>query len=156
MAPHPALSTTSQRDIAWVCERLSLQVSRLFDQCDFAGAAMLFTQDCEFVRPSTYPHGALRGRQAIREIGLALPPSMRSGSQHVCSNFIVDALSDTEAVCTSLFMRFGDHRQLSERTTALPVHDHLRSVGAYDETMRLTSEGWRIHARIGRFTHGSV
>lgn len=143
-------------DIAWICQRLSLQVSRMFDQCDFAGASMLFAEDCEFIRPSTYPQGALRGRQAIRDIGLVLPESMRNASHHVCSNFIVDAHQRTHAVCTSMFLRFGDHRPLTERTTALPMSDALRSVGEYKETMLLTTEGWRIQSRIGRFSYGSV
>lgn len=143
-------------EIERACQRLSLELSRHFDACDFDSAALLFTDDGEFVRPSTYPHHPVRGRKAIQELGATLPPGMRSASRHVCTNFIVDILAPDAAVCRSLFMRFGDNRPPEDRHAALPILEALRSIGEYEERMVRTSEGWRIQSRIGRFVLGSV
>ena len=142
--------------IEWACQRLSLELSRQLDACDFEAAAGLFTEDGEFVRPSTYPHHPVRGRDAIRHLGAGLPPGLRSGSRHVCTNFIVDVAAKDAAICRSLFMRFGDNREPGQRQPPLAVVETLRSVGEYEERMVRTNEGWRVQSRIGRFVHGAV
>ncbi|WP_322027945.1 nuclear transport factor 2 family protein [Burkholderia sp. BCC1977] len=139
---------------SWSCEQLSLQVSRWFDLGDFERAAALFTEDAEFIRPSTYPNLPLRGRAAIQELGKQLPAGVMS--RHVCSNFIVEVQGKDRVVCRSLFTRFGDNRPEDTRQQPLPIAECLRSVGEYEEHMVRTPEGWRIASRIGRFIFGGI
>ncbi|HSV53011.1 MAG TPA: nuclear transport factor 2 family protein [Burkholderiaceae bacterium] len=69
----------AESHVGWVCQQLSLQATRYFDQRDFERAAALFTENGEFVRPSTYPGAALKGRAGIIAFGATLPKGWSAG-----------------------------------------------------------------------------
>jgi hypothetical protein len=129
------------------CTRLSLLASRYMDIGQFDDFAAQFTEDGEFVRPSTYPSSPLIGRTEIARV-----LQERFGgftSRHICSNLIVDVLNESKATATSSFLHLSDNGDGS--TPPISLKSSFRSMGEYFDEYFNTAQGWRIKRRVGRF-----
>jgi len=135
------------------CRELTLRASMLMDANDADRLVALFTPDLEFVKPSTYPEVSIRGREQLRTVIAGRSP--RFVSRHVCTNATADRLGPDSVRVRSYFIHFSGTRPVGA-TGALPIAEALRSVGEYDDTLRRTSEGWRIERRVGRFSFGGL
>jgi hypothetical protein len=137
------------REIEQECQRLVNLAANLMDAGAFEELAALFTEDGTFIRPSTYPDGALRGRRMIAEVlrerfGTSL-------SRHICTNLVVEVRSESEALGHSYFTHLWDAAPGAASDWPRPVHGALQSFGEYRDTFVLTAAGWRFAARVGRF-----
>jgi SnoaL-like domain len=129
------------------CSKLALTASLYMDTEGFDRFAELFTEDGEFVRPSTYPHSPLKGR---REIAQTLADRfMGVTSRHICSNLIVEAINEREATASSFFLHIS-HPDNGAQLPA-PMAGSLLSMGEYRDCFVKTEDIWRIKSRIGRF-----
>lgn len=148
------MDAASEQEISRACERVALLASNFMDACEFERMVELFTEDCEFVRPSTFPTGLLKGRHGILELAKKRPNDLVS--RHVCSNIVVSVISERKAVAHSYFLHFAGRRAPQALNAALPIENTLRSVGEYDDQFELTPAGWRIAKRVGRFVFGGI
>jgi hypothetical protein len=133
------------------CERVALDASHALDVADHELLARCFTDDCTFIRPSTWPDGAIVGRRALSDIINARDP--RYAGRHVISNLRISVLGRTEARGSSLFCNFA---AISEPGGIAPAaNGALRSVGKYEDVFVLRDDRWQIHRRVGRFVFGA-
>ena len=134
------------------CERVLLDASHALDICDMELVALSFTEDCIFVRPSTYPGRPIVGRQQLIETIRARDPLYVG--RHVISNIRVSAVSRTGATATSLFCNFAGTAD-PETGAPLAISEALRSVGEYEDHVVLRDKRWQIRQRVGRFILGA-
>jgi hypothetical protein len=134
------------------CERVVLDASYALDIRDIELVALSFTEDCIFVRPSTYPGRPIAGRQQLIEIIRARDP--RYVGRHVISNIRVSAVSRTEATASSLFCNFAGTVD-PEIGASVTIGEALRSVGEYEDYVVLRDKRWQIRQRVGRFILGA-
>lgn len=132
------------------CRRLSLEFARLNDGGRYEEVAALFTPDGVFCRPLA-PESALRGREAILTDLRCKPADVMS--HHVCSNVLIDVLSEEEAVGSTYFTVYWQRGGVTRDRPF--VFAGTVYVGTYGDRYRRTGEGWRIAERRGtnRFSH---
>jgi hypothetical protein len=133
------------------CERVALSASHALDVQDVALLKTCFTEDCTFVRPSTYPHDPVVGRDALISLVRARDP--RYVGRHVITNMRVSVVDQTSAVASSLFCNFAGKRDpLGNHTRE--IASVLRSIGEYEDAFALCNGRWQISRRVGRFVFG--
>jgi uncharacterized protein (TIGR02246 family) len=134
---------------ARACEQLVLQAAAAVDAGDAAALAALFLPDGELVRPGGEP---LRGRAAIAAATRARAADRIT--RHLVSNSRIEWLGDDAARVQSLVTLWAG----SSADTAGPRGRPARGapvVGAFDDRLQRTTEGWRIARREASFTlHG--
>ena len=116
-------------------------VVRLAQYADGLGSceqyADLFTEDADWLMPNAPRHGRadiLEGSRARRAEGGIGPGS---NSRHVIAGTAVEFVSADEAVADSYWMYFVETDQVPRMTL----------MGTYRDTMRRTSDGWRVSRR---------
>ena len=122
------------RAIEWDCARLIAHYANLNDAARWSVLAALFAPDGRMARPSA-PDMWIEGREAILAAFLSRPART---TRHVCSNIVVDVISDDEATAESAILMFTG--------AAAPL------VGSFLDRFRYTSEGWRFAERRGILT----
>ena len=134
------------------CERVVLDASYALDIRDMELVVLSFTEDCIFVRPSTYPDRPIVGRRQLIEIIRAR--DARYVGRHVISNIRVSAVSRREATASSLFCNFAGAAD-PEIGAPAAMGEALRSVGEYEDHFVLRDKRWKIRQRLGRFILGA-
>ena len=122
------------RAIEWDCARLIAHYANLNDAARWSDLAALFAPNGRMARPSA-PDMWIEGREAILAAFLSRPART---TRHVCSNIVVDVISDDEATAESAMLMFTG--------AAAPL------VGSFLDRFRYTSEGWRFAERHGILT----
>jgi len=139
-----AMGWLERLQVEQACRRLSLEFARLNDAGRYEELAALFTPEGVLSRPLA-PDVDLRGRDAILQDIRRKPPGAMS--HHVCSNVLVDVLSNEEAVGSTYFTVY---LQLGGATPHEPFQfEGTVYVGTYVDRFRRTAEGWRIAERRG-------
>ena len=122
------------------CERLIMQYCHFVDHGEASRIADLFTEDGRWWNVNA----SWDGQQEIRE-GFQLRQNNKGRmSRHVCTNVLIDVLSETEATGVtymSLYFHDGD----PERETS-PT-DCLQKLGEYRDEFVKTDIGWRFRCR---------
>jgi SnoaL-like protein len=145
--------TTEDRAILADCRDVALRASMLMDANDADRLVALFTEDMEFVKPSTYPEVSIRGRAQFRAIIATRPAGFIS--RHICTNAVADRTGADSVTVKSYFTHFSGTRPPGSGA-ALPIADALRSVGEYEDRLVRTTGGWLIARRTGRFMFGGL
>lgn len=123
------------------CEQKIHRFAQLNDAGDYEALVGLFTEDGVFRRPSKPDH-ALKGRLQILEAFKSRP---KRKSRHICTNILVDFLSDREVLVSSEVLLF-----VGETFNALPVKAVSPLwVGGFHDRMVLTDSGWLFSERVG-------
>jgi hypothetical protein len=141
----------AERALLTACERIILQAALLMDSNRAEELVALFTKDCEFVRPSTYPDVAIRGRAEFREVIEARDPRMVS--RHVSTNIVARRTGPAEIAVHSYFTHFRGYRDIGS-DTPIPIVDTLRSMGEYHDLLIPVGREWQIRRRVARFIFG--
>lgn len=145
--------TQAEADILAECRELAVRASMLMDAGEADAMVALYTEDLEFVRPSTWPEVSIRGRTQFRDVIARRPSSFVS--RHLFTNMIADRTGPDAVRVRSYFTHFSGTRQ-DGSDAALPMDSALRSVGEYDDhIVRLDGE-WLIARRTGRFLFGGI
>lgn len=89
-------------DIEHACAKLIARYANLNDEARWEDIAALYAQDGSMTRP-TAPDDPIVGRQAILEAFTARPARQ---TRHICSNVVIDVISENEATGTSAMALF--------------------------------------------------
>ena len=135
------------------CVDAVTRASVLMDAGEADALTELFTEDLEFVRPSTYPEVAIRGREQFRQALAERDPRMVS--RHVASNIVAIRTSETEIVVRSYFTHFRGYRDVGSQVP-IPLADSLRSMGEYEDSFVQVGDRWLIARRVARFLFGGL
>ena len=136
--------TTEERHlIEHLCQRLSLEFARLNDQGRHEDVAGLFLDDGVFCRPLA-PENPLAGRESI--LSDLRRRSANVSFRHVCSNILVDVLSEREALGETYFTVYRQEWTVAERPREFSGTIY---VGRYEDRFWKTGAGWRIKERQG-------
>jgi hypothetical protein len=135
--------------IEFECRQLATLATNLMDSGDYEAMAALFTEDGVFVRPSTYPDGALKGAAVI--VATLRERFDNSLSRHLASNLVVTVKSPDQAEGHSYFTHFWCTGLDRFANLPVPLQETMQSVGEYRDRYERTQGGWRIASRTGRF-----
>ena len=122
------------------CERLIAQYCHYVDHGEAARIADLFSEDGRWWNVAA----SWDGQQAIREGFQRRQDNAGRMSRHVCTNVLVDVISDTEATAVtymSLYFHDGEPGRDSSPT------DCLQKLGEYRDRFVKTEDGWRFARR---------
>lgn len=144
---------TADREAFDACARTVTLASVYMDANDADGLVQLFTEDLEFVRPSTYPDVAIRGRAALHSA--ITERDRRMISRHIASNVAPRRLSDDRVVVTSYYTHFRGWRDVGSEEP-IPIADTLRSMGEYEDHLVRIDGEWLIARRIAKFLFGGL
>jgi hypothetical protein len=128
------MTDEQRRAIEQDCARLIALYANLNDAGRWADVADLYVQDGRMARP-TAPDEWMQGRDAILAAFLARPART---TRHVCSNIVIDVISDTQATGTSAMLLFTSE--------AAP------KVGSFHDRFVRIEAGWRFAERRGSLT----
>jgi hypothetical protein len=134
------MSPDQRRAIEWDCTRLIHLYAHLNDGGRWDELASLYVAEASMARPSA-PDDLVVGRDAILASLKARPPRL---GVHLCTNVIVDVESLTKARADSRILLFLAADQSSPPAASAPL------VGAFQDTLCHTPEGWRFVERRGR------
>lgn len=134
------MSPDQRRAIEWDCTRLIHLYAQLNDAARWDALAALYVPQGRMARPSA-PDDMIEGRDAILASLESRPP--RYGV-HLCTNVIVDVESETQAHATSRILLYLAADEASPPAASAPL------IGAYQDTLCNTLEGWRFVERRGR------
>ncbi|WP_176594232.1 nuclear transport factor 2 family protein [Sphingobium sp. EM0848] len=143
----------SNKDAYDCCIQTVTLASVYMDANDADALVQLFTEDLEFVRPSTYPDVAIRGRSELHAVVTERDPCMVS--RHVASNIAPRRVDDRHIVVKSYFTHFRGWRDV-DSIQAIPIDDTLRSMGEYEDSFVLIEGKWLIARRVARFLFGGL
>jgi hypothetical protein len=121
----------SRQAIEHQCARLIARYANLNDAGRWADVANLYAEHGRMSRP-TAPDQWIEGRTAILQAFLARAPRK---TRHVCSNVVIDVLSETEAVGESAMLLF--------------TGDTPPMIGSFHDRFLFTDDGWRFFERRG-------
>ena len=126
------------------CERLIAEYARLVDFGHAARIADLFTAD------GVWESGDLRmeGREAIRTGFGRREGIARRVSRHVCTNVIIDVLSDDRARGQTYLVNFRYDRRDGDLPGFPVPAGSPKFVGEYHDWYVCTPEGWRFSRRV--------
>lgn len=113
------------------CARLVALSANLNDAGRFEALAALFSQDGRMSRPSA-PDEWIQGFDAILASLTARPPRT---ARHLCTNIVIDVVSDTAAT--------------GESAIALFTPDGGVRLGSYHDRFVHTPDGWKFAERRG-------
>ncbi len=131
---------------AQACRDLVLRAAARTDAQEHEAFAALFTPDGVLVRPGAEP---LAGRDAI-VASYRTRPATRI-TRHVVSNTLVDfEAADRARVRSQVLLWTGSTDAPVERFGRKA--DAVQALGAFDDVMVRTPEGWRIARREAGFT----
>ena len=132
--------------IQQACRDLVLEAAARTDAQEHEAFAALFTPDGVLVRPGAEP---LVGRAAI-VASYRTRPATRI-TRHLVTNSMVDVHGDGRAhVRSTVLLWSGSTETTVERFGRLA--DPVEALGAFDDVMVRTEEGWRIARREASFT----
>ncbi len=126
------MSRDEERSIEHDCARLVARYAQLSDAANWEETALLFAPDGRMARPAD-PDAWINGRAAILTAFKARPARQ---ARHLCSNIVVQVLSDSEA-----------H---GETTLALFTPDDPPRIGLFEDRFTRTDAGWLFLERRGR------
>ena len=129
-------------DIELACRRLISAFAYHVDHRHPEDAARLFAEDASFERKGEVLHG----REAILQAQRDRPAGLVT--RHVCAEPHIEVLDAGNARAVTYFQIY---RGVAEpgATGVLPLHGP-EVVGQFEDSFRLTPEGWRIHSRRAR------
>lgn len=145
--------TQAEAEILAECRELAVRASMLMDAGEADAMVTLYTEDLEFVRPSTWPEVSIRGRAQFRDVIARRPASFIS--RHLFTNMIADRTGPEVVRVRSYFTHFSGTRKDGSEA-ALPMESALRSVGEYDDRIVWMGGKWLIARRTGRFLFGGI
>lgn len=122
------------------CERLITQYCHFVDHDDAAKIADLFTEDGRWWNVNA----SWDGQEAIRAGFQRRQDNKRRMSRHVCTNVLIDVISDSEArgvTYMSLYFHDGEPGRETSPT------DCLQKLGEYRDEFVKTDNGWRFRRR---------
>ncbi|KEQ53905.1 nuclear transport factor 2 family protein [Sphingobium chlorophenolicum] len=135
------------------CARIVTLASLHMDANDADALVRLFTEDLEFVRPSTYPDVAIRGRA---ELHAAIAERDRHMvSRHIASNIAPYRVSADRIVVKSYFTHFRGWRDIGS-DEPIPITETLRSMGEYEDHLVCADGEWLIARRVAKFLFGGL
>jgi hypothetical protein len=120
--------------IEHVCARLVARYANLTDAADWPGVAALFAPEGRMARPSA-PDAWIVGRAAILAAFAARPARV---TRHLCTNIVIDVLSDDAAT--------------GECAMALFERDGTPRFGGFHDRFVRTADGWAFAERRGFLT----
>ncbi|MEG3089083.1 nuclear transport factor 2 family protein [Sphingomonas sp. PB4P5] len=123
------------RAAEWDCTRLVHLYANLVDQARWAEVAALYVADGRMTRP-TAPDLPVVGRDAILAAFEARPPRV---TRHICSNVVIELVSDRSARGNSAMLLFS-------------AADKPPLVGGFEDSFVRVDEGWRFAERRGTLT----
>lgn len=138
------MSMHDQASIQRACSELVSRYAYLNDERRFEELSTLFTDDAILYRPSA-PTQGIHGREAILAAFRKRPPDTMTF--HVCSDILVEALSDSEARGRSRILLLSAARPLDGTLaqSAMPVP------GVFTDRFVRTPDGWKFAERRGCF-----
>ena len=122
------------------CRHLTSSYCHYIDRGEARRVVELFTEDAEWASPE----GTVKGHGALLDHFGAREDQRGRKSKHVCTNFWLEDVSETEAnggVYLTLYRDDGDPERKRTRVDG-PV-----LVGEYRDQYSLTGYGWRIAKR---------
>jgi hypothetical protein len=128
------LTEENRRAIEQDCARLVALYANLNDAGRWDDVAALYAPDGRMARP-TAPDEWTQGREAILAAFLARPART---TRHVCSNVVIDVLSDSEATGESAMLLF--------------TGEGGPEVGSFHDRFVRIEAGWRFAERRGSLT----
>jgi SnoaL-like domain len=123
------------------------------DANDADALVQLFTEDLEFVRPSTYPDVAIRGRAELH--ATIAERDRRMVSRHVASNIAPRRVSEDRITVKSYYTHFRGWRDVGS-DEPIPIADTLRSMGEYEDHFVRVGREWLIARRVAKFLFGGL
>lgn len=123
-----------RRAIEQDCARLVALYANLNDAGRWADVVALYAPDGRMARP-TAPDEWTQGHDAILAAFLARPARK---TRHICSNVVIDVLSEREATGTSAMLLF--------------TGDPSPKVGSFHDRFVRIEAGWRFAERRGSLT----
>lgn len=120
--------------IEHACARLVARYANLNDAGDWEGVVALYAPEGKMARPSA-PDDWIVGRAAILAAFKARPART---TRHLCTNVVIDVLSDAEA--------------RGECAMALFDRDSAPRFGGFHDRFVRTAEGWAFAERRGFLT----
>lgn len=121
------------------CERLVARYSHLIDFGEAGRVGELFTDDGVW----TSAEATMTGREQIGAGFGRRQANTGRRSRHVCTNVIIDVVSDDEAEGVSYFTLYREDGV----TGAVARLEGPQMVGEYRDRFRRTPDGWRIAHR---------
>lgn len=149
-SPSPA---SDAEDLA-VCRDIVVRTSMFMDANDTEHLLPLLTADFEFVRPSTWPNVAFRGHDAFRKVLAERPANFVS--RHLFTNMMADRLDSENVRVRSYFTHYNGTRSSADPEAPVPIGTALRSMGEYDDRLRLVGNRWLLARRAGHFIFGGL
>jgi hypothetical protein len=124
------------------CERLILRYCTLVDLGNASQIADLFCEDGEWIGVELH----LRGQDEIRAWFTEREGLARRISRHVCTNILIDVLSEDEAesICFMADYRHDSRDGEPQLPVTLEVPKYL---GELHDRFRRTPDGWRFARR---------
>ena len=125
------MTREEERAIEHECALLTARYANLVDEGAWEAVTALFAEDCRMARPSD-PDIWIEGRAAILAAFNSRPART---SRHLCTNVVVDVISECEARGQSAMALFrpGENPML----------------GSFNDLFVKTPEGWRFAERRG-------
>ena len=122
------------------CQHLTSSYCHFIDSGEARRVVELFTEDAEWASPE----GTVKGHAALLDHFGAREDQRGRKSKHICTNFWLEDVSETEAtggVYLTLYRDDGDPDRARARVDG-PV-----LIGEYRDEYSLTKNGWRIAKR---------
>jgi hypothetical protein len=123
------------------CERLVYEYSRRIDLGEAERIADLFIEDAVWCGDIV-----LEGREAIRAWFTQRGQLTRRVSRHVCTNVLIDVLSEDEATGLSYLVNYRHDRAEGDDQLPVPAN-HPKYMGELRDTFRRTDAGWLFARR---------
>ncbi len=137
------MDETTKLEIAYACERLTVEYCQLIDHGEAAKTAELFAQDGVL----DLGRGEWRGREAIREAMAARDALVNRISRHICNNFFITSISEDRVSATTYLSLYRSDVQPGDVVGKVVGPAVL---GEYEDVFVRTDEGWRIGHRVCR------
>lgn len=137
------METQRRRLIEQECRNLITALVHHYDHGEADRAAALFVPDGLWVKAGV-PY---QGRAAIVASFAKQPTTLVL--RHFTSNVLVDVHDGENASAVTYYLAFVGDRGQSAPDAEIPI-ELPRSLGEWNDTFVLTSEGWRIARREGR------
>jgi hypothetical protein len=134
------MNIQQRMEIERECERLIYQYCSFVDHGEAAKIAGLFTEDGVWFNVNV----SMDGREGIRAGFQKRQDNAGRMSRHVCSNVLIDVISDNEATAT-VYMSLYFHDGEAERE--ISPTDCLQKLGEYRDRFVKTENGWRFSRR---------
>ena len=138
-----SMNDITELEIAYACERLTVQYCQLIDHGQAARTADLFSPNGVL----DLGRGEWRGREAIRDGMKARDAMTQRISRHVCNNFLITSMENSRATATTYLSLYRSVVEAGEEVGRI---DGPAVLGEYEDRFIKTDEGWRIAHRICR------